>query len=415
MVKRAFNEILIVEDDEILGNQLTELLFLKGFHSEVAKDGNEALDLVDRMIPELVLLSLSIPKIDGYSVCHQIRKKYGRDELPIIALANSYNTETLAEIFNIGANDYVVKPVFESGLLARIRVQLAASQKANYFSEIRSLKRKMEAQRRSMVELELSRDRMRIAFDRINDPVISINHKKELFYYNRAAAVLFDLPEKTKGTLPMNQALPFIDREIQDFYSCWRQKEEKVYINSDGVQFYGKTLKKRLLDFVGSVVLVDLQESEMSLLIHRSLVTTVTLRKVGDANRTSSIDEIKVVASTLLQQCLSVCENALNLDRFSLMERAGVWTVQLEVKAGSYRCRRLNAHLKPETMPENPRWKNVLQVIDFLLEQIKTTPEYKELLKQFLDLLNQMGSLKNSFLKLPCGKKYSKKSTLPLL
>ena len=114
-------KILLVEDEKTLAKALKFNLEKEGFRVEVAFDGEEALNAMSREEPDLVILDLMLPKIDGYEVCRSIRRS---SDVPIIML--TARDEDIDKILGLelGADDYMTKPFNTRELLARIRAIL---------------------------------------------------------------------------------------------------------------------------------------------------------------------------------------------------------------------------------------------------------------------------------------------------
>jgi len=111
--------ILLVEDDVSLGYVLKEYLELHHFHVELAKDGEAALQVFNRLHFDLCILDVMLPKKDGFTLAYEIRQL--NEKMPIIFLtAKSLKVDKLKG-FNLGADDYMVKPVDEEELIARIQ------------------------------------------------------------------------------------------------------------------------------------------------------------------------------------------------------------------------------------------------------------------------------------------------------
>lgn len=129
-------KILLVEDEVTLAKALKFNLQKEGFRVEVAVDGEEALQAVERSVPDLVILDLMLPKIDGFEVCRIIRRQY---DFPIIML--TARDEDIDKILGLelGADDYMTKPFNTRELLARIRAILrrAGSQAQKAYKVIR--------------------------------------------------------------------------------------------------------------------------------------------------------------------------------------------------------------------------------------------------------------------------------------
>jgi len=114
-------EVLVVEDEESFIEALQLGLEREGFRVHVARDGAEALDVFDRVDPDLVLLDLMLPKVSGVDVCRTLRT---RSDVPIIMVtAKSAEIDTVVGL-EVGADDYVTKPYRLRELVARMRAVL---------------------------------------------------------------------------------------------------------------------------------------------------------------------------------------------------------------------------------------------------------------------------------------------------
>jgi len=120
------HRVLVVDDDRNLRKIITTNLELAGFAVEAAADGPEALELVERMLPDLVLLDLMMPHMDGYEVARHIRKHQNPSiaNVPIIILTAKGETDDKLRGFEAGADDYITKPFGPQELLARVRAKI---------------------------------------------------------------------------------------------------------------------------------------------------------------------------------------------------------------------------------------------------------------------------------------------------
>ena len=117
--------ILIVEDDPAIVMGLEDLLVGEGYLVDVAREGNQAIELYRNRKPDLIVLDIMIPEISGYEVCRQIRKRDAAT--PILMLTAKGQEPDKVAGLELGADDYVVKPFGVSELLARIRALLRRS------------------------------------------------------------------------------------------------------------------------------------------------------------------------------------------------------------------------------------------------------------------------------------------------
>ena len=126
--------ILLVEDDESLGFLLQEYLKLKGYDVTWLQDGHDVLRQVQHRRPDLCILDIMMPTVDGFQVAAQLRESM--PGLPFMFLsARSLKTDVLKG-FQLGADDYVKKPVDEEELLARVQVILKRNQSAPANEEV---------------------------------------------------------------------------------------------------------------------------------------------------------------------------------------------------------------------------------------------------------------------------------------
>ena len=113
--------ILVVDDEPQIRRLLKATLAARGYEVALAEDGQEALDVAASWRPEVILLDLGLPKIDGLEVCRQVREW---SLAPIIVLTVRDSEEDKVKALDLGADDYLTKPFGTDELLARIRVAL---------------------------------------------------------------------------------------------------------------------------------------------------------------------------------------------------------------------------------------------------------------------------------------------------
>jgi len=111
----------VVDDDERTQHMLSSMLRLDGYQVITANDGHEALEHFNHEIPDLVLLDIMMPEINGYDLCQRLREF---SQVPIIMLTAKDSEQDMIEGLDVGADDYVTKPFLARELLARIRASL---------------------------------------------------------------------------------------------------------------------------------------------------------------------------------------------------------------------------------------------------------------------------------------------------
>jgi two-component system sensor histidine kinase/response regulator len=123
--KQEKNLVLIVDDVpknlQVLGNILRN----RGYNISVATSGEQALNMMDKILPDLILLDVIMPGIDGFQVCEELKASEKTKDIPVIFLSAKTQTEDIVKGFELGAADYVTKPFIKEELLARVHTLLA--------------------------------------------------------------------------------------------------------------------------------------------------------------------------------------------------------------------------------------------------------------------------------------------------
>lgn len=113
--------VLVVDDDTHILRMLQRMLELEGYQVLTASSGVAALDIFDEKTPELVLLDIMLPDMDGYTVCRNIHEF---SQIPIIMITAKDSDEEKVQGLDAGADDYVTKPFSANELVARVRAVL---------------------------------------------------------------------------------------------------------------------------------------------------------------------------------------------------------------------------------------------------------------------------------------------------
>ncbi|HKG62649.1 MAG TPA: response regulator transcription factor, partial [Solirubrobacteraceae bacterium] len=114
--------ILVVEDDEEIAQVLQRSLRMEGYEVKLAADGVRGLEEAHAFLPDLIVLDLGLPRLDGVDVARRLRED--GDEVPILMLTARDALESRVEGLDVGADDYLVKPFERQELLARMRALL---------------------------------------------------------------------------------------------------------------------------------------------------------------------------------------------------------------------------------------------------------------------------------------------------
>lgn len=141
--------VMIVDDNRVNRHLLMALLERGGIrHVELAEDGNDALARMESFRPDLILLDLMMPNLDGFEMCRRLRADSRWHDLPVLVQSSLSRAEDRAKAFAAGATDYVTKPINAIELLARVRIHL---QNRTLVRDLQTFRRRTEA------ELDLAR------------------------------------------------------------------------------------------------------------------------------------------------------------------------------------------------------------------------------------------------------------------
>jgi two-component system response regulator MprA len=175
--------VLVVEDDAEIADVLRRSLRQEGYEVKISADGVDALDVAAGFVPDLVVLDLGLPRLDGIEVCRRLRAE---GDVPILMLTARAETEDRVGGLDSGADDYLVKPFERQELLARIRALLrrrpprgAASLSVSDLAlnpdtrEVKRGKRELELTNREFELLEylMRNERLVVSRERLLDDV----------------------------------------------------------------------------------------------------------------------------------------------------------------------------------------------------------------------------------------------------
>ena len=143
----APEDILVVDDTPANLRLLTELLAKHGYRVRPASDGALALKSVAAKIPDLILLDVNMPGMDGYEVCRRLKADEKNSRIPVIFISAFGDTPQKVKGFEAGGVDYITKPFEAEEVLARVRTHLQlrrAEELQRAFEEIEALKSQLE-------------------------------------------------------------------------------------------------------------------------------------------------------------------------------------------------------------------------------------------------------------------------------
>lgn len=154
------HKILIVDDVRANLDVLQRILSAEGYNLSVALEGEIALKIASRLKPDIILLDIMMPGIDGYEVCRRLKADPDLDSIPVIFISAKNEIQDIVEGFRLGGVDYIIKPFRNEEVLVRIKTHL----------ELNDFKKK---QQKKIVELEL-KTRKLMELDQIKNRFLGI-------------------------------------------------------------------------------------------------------------------------------------------------------------------------------------------------------------------------------------------------
>lgn len=117
-------KVLIVDDIPENIQTLGEMIKDFDLDVKIAEGGQDAINIIDTYTPDIILLDLMMPRVNGWDVIDYVRKKYSKNEMVIIVVSLLNNKDNIDECYELGVNDYINKPVIKARLTSSIESHL---------------------------------------------------------------------------------------------------------------------------------------------------------------------------------------------------------------------------------------------------------------------------------------------------
>src|SRR5512136_274616 len=164
MEEKMMRQKILIVDDNRKNRAIVEELFHDEFDVHHAENGGEALQIMQEINPDVVLLDIMMPGMSGYEVCQRIKSDCQTSSIPVIIISAKGQTEEIVEGFESKADDYIVRPFANSELRARVRAMLRLKKAQDQLKEanlnLREHARKLEEANERLSEL----DRLKAGF-----------------------------------------------------------------------------------------------------------------------------------------------------------------------------------------------------------------------------------------------------------
>ena len=137
-------KILVADDSEMIRDRIIQVLAVEGFETFEAENGEEVLQIATQVGPDLILLDVVMPDINGFEICTTLRSMENFSRIPILMLTVKASAYDISNAFKSGASDYIRKPFVAEELLLRIKVHLKNLKLQRHFESITELKDRLK-------------------------------------------------------------------------------------------------------------------------------------------------------------------------------------------------------------------------------------------------------------------------------
>ena len=363
-------KVLVVDDEpvnlEIIEDFLEELpLEITSYSS-----GDEFLNHLDEDEPDLMILDLMMPNMDGYAVIRQIRSEYTAQELPILVVTANEQERFSHQSLSLGANDYLIKPLEGRELRMRVRSQLSLTRQHR-------LQESVELLEKQKLSLKRDQGRMKNLLDGVDLSLAVTDSKGKILQINRAF-------ERLSGYAPDE----IMNKEISRLFVPEFLPPEEMYQGPQTLQHKNGALKTYPLS---CKPLVGVNPEEWIYSISEKKGSSE--EEMPDAFETmnqelepiDSIDSLRNQLASLLQLSVKFYRLSTGETQNEFAQKSGCW--HLTLNGSTLRAYMLERYMDPKRVPKNPNWAIVLKTCNWVVEEC---PESHPMKSEILRLKNHI-------------------------
>ena len=416
------SHIFVVDDEEVNLELAHAQLDSAGYIIECFSSGSLLLDRLEHQRPDLILLDLMMPTINGLDVCRSVRSKYDSYELPIMMLTARYQISDIVDCLSAGANDYLIKPYHEQELLARVYSQLSARKFWFSHQENQILKKEIDHRKQLESELSIANKRLLHALDITDECILLLTEEFDIIYANQAAFNFLHIQQTKLIGSPISSVisseskteledllthslssftLPIKDKNLGDIELAIHPFQEK------GEQYFAliiyQTKTNHLIDPEKSINNELLESLRNELTISRNKFEQIeqALKQISSINEQAALNPPgkNVLESNdenqyrrellikLLRETISVWERYTLKTKADLAEESRCWRVYLD--GTTAKTRTLDRYLSDRTLPSKPRWQLVIRTAKYVIDNCLLKQEDSDMLTDMMNALDK--------------------------
>lgn len=264
--------ILIVDDTPANVRILSDALMQCGYEICSAMSGERALELVQDFVPDLILLDVMMPEMDGYAVCQRLKSMPETHDIPIMFLSAIDNPHDKVKAFQVGGIDYITKPFHLEEVLARVSQQI---ERRNLQKRLEQQNFRLHAEIQNYKQLE---DRYRSIFDNAIDGMFQSTPEGQFITANSALAEMYgyaSVEELCTSIADIGQQLYVIPSRRQEFI-------DRVRVQGEVSDFEAQVYCKNGTMIWVSETVRAVYDSQESLIFYEGTVKNISDRKRSD-------------------------------------------------------------------------------------------------------------------------------------
>jgi DNA-binding response OmpR family regulator len=297
MTNEKTRKILIVEDNQENMDLLVYFLRPQGYQLVTAKDGLSALEIVEKEQPDIILLDIMLPKLDGYEVCERLKGRHDTKFIPIIMLTALKELQDKVKALEVGADDFLSKPFENVELLARVRSLLRLKR---YHDELQAKNCELENKNESLIRMDkFKEDLINLIVHDMKNPLFVIQGNLQMMSMSMQNLSADFLKKYTKRIERSSQQLL---RMVVNLLDISRIEEGTIELKNDkaNINTIIKEIAIRISDYPENEqkqIVVDLDPELPDITVDKSIIERV-LENLINFSVTNVEEDGKILIST---------------------------------------------------------------------------------------------------------------------
>lgn len=364
--------LVLAIDDEPTNLQIIQNhLSAEGVFLLTSETGENALDLIEKHKPAIILLDIMMPIKNGYQVCREIREHYSASEMPILFISAKNRIEDLVLGFEVGGNDYILKPFLKQELLARTSLHIKQREAFLILKENLELKSNLAEAILEKEQLLTSQKQLIALLHTLPESIMLVDSEEEIVFVNIQFSTCFK--EEVEGR-PIGEIMhldnatgrgeivaPVSDEKFlsQVLHRSIEMDGEFLRIITLANESTSAQYSNRIFD---EITRSEKRITEIDSLFEESGRSHEILTKVHLQERDAITEAVE-----LMELVVSIWELTTHKTRVDFAEASGLWKVNRD-KDGWGRAVTLNKYLSVSKIPRFPKWNKIFSSAQWLLD-----------------------------------------------